>query len=98
MANNIVVGNGRDGIRESGDTGSGNRYLNNLLWKSGEETGTLVADPRFVDFQDDGSGDYQLQSSSPAVDAGVAELAPPIAIDSTPRPLSRGIDLGVFEQ
>ena len=107
VVNNIVVGNGRDGIREGGDTGSGNRYLNNLLWNNdndrillmtGQETGTLVTDPRFVDFQGDGSGDYRLQPSSPAVDAGVAELAPPIAIDSTPRPLSRGIDLGVYEQ
>ena len=107
VANNIVVGNGRDGIREGGDTGSGNRYLNNLLWNNdndrillmtGQETGTLVADPHFVDFQGDGSGDYRLQPSSPAVDAGDAELAPPIAIDSTPRPLSGGIDLGVYEQ
>jgi len=107
VANNIVIGNGRDGIREGGDTGSGNRYLNNLLWNndddrillmSGQETGTMIADPLFVNFQDDGSGDYRLQPSSPARDAGDAEMAPPVAIDRTPRPLTGGFDLGVYEQ
>lgn len=107
VANNIVVDNGREGIREGGDTGPNNRFVNNLLWnndddrillKSGEETGTLVADPRFVDFRDDGSGDYRLQPDSPAVDSGVFDGAPPVAIDRAPRPLARGIDLGVYER
>jgi hypothetical protein len=107
VANNIVVDNGREGIREGGDTGPNNRFVNNLLWSndrdrimlnSGEESGTLVMDPGFVDFQDDGSGDYRLQPTSPAVDSGVTDGAPPVAIDRTPRPVAKGVDLGVYER
>jgi hypothetical protein len=107
VINNIAVDNGREGIRESGDTGSNNWYRNNLLWsngddtvrlKTGSQTGTIVADPQFLDFKADGSGDYRLQPSSPAVDTGVASGAPPVAINGTSRPLSRGIDLGPFER
>ena len=105
--NNIAVSNGREGIREGGATGSNNEYRTNLLWdngdddiglKTGSETGTIVADPQFVDFEPDGSGDYRLQPSSPAVDAGIAAGAPPVTISGGPRPLSGGVDLGPFEQ
>jgi hypothetical protein len=107
VLNNIAVSNGRQGIRESGDTGSNNQFRNNLLWdndddevqlKTGSETGTIVADPEFVNFEMDGSGDYRLEPSSPAVDAGIATGAPPITINGAPRPLSGGFDLGPFEQ
>lgn len=107
VANNLVVGNGREGIREGGDAGANNRFVNNLLWdnerdeilrREGRESGTIVADPRFVDFRPDGSGDYRLQPTSPAVDAGTTELAPSTAIDRAVRPLSSGIDLGVYER
>lgn len=105
--NNIAVDNGREGIREGGDTGSNNQYLQNLLWgngdnalglKTGWQTGTIVADPQFVDYRADGSGDYRLRPSSPAVDAGRASGAPSAAINGTPRPLSGGVDLGPFER
>jgi hypothetical protein len=107
VANNIAVGNGREGIRESGESGDNNRFVNNLLWgndrdsiqiNGGEEAGTIVADPQFVNFQVNGSGDYRLEPSSPAVDAGAADLAPPVAIDRAPRPQSRGFDVGPYEQ
>jgi parallel beta-helix repeat protein len=107
VVNNIAVGNGREGIRESGDTGANNRFHNNLLWgngddmirlKTGSQTGTVVADPQFVAFAADGSGDYRLRDTSPAVDGGVGIGSPPITIDGTPRPLSGGVDMGPFER
>jgi hypothetical protein len=107
VANNIAVSNGRDGIREGGESGPNNRFVNNLLWgndrddiliKTGEEQGTIVADPLFVNFQMDGSGDYRLEPSSPAVDTGTPDMAPPVAIDRTPRPQSLGFDVGPYER
>jgi len=107
VSNNIAVDNGRDGIRESGATGPNNEYLNNILWdngtdrislKTGTADGTIVGDPDFVNFQPDGSGDYRLQTGSPAVDAGVPTGAPVTAIDGTPRPQSKGVDIGIYER
>lgn len=107
IANNIVVENGREGIRESGESGSDNRFVNNLLWgnernvvqiKDGEEVGTIVADPQFASFAPDGSGDYRLAPSSPAVDTGAPDMAPRFAFDRTPRPQSAGFDVGPYEQ
>jgi hypothetical protein len=107
IANNIVVDNGREGIRESGESGSDNRFVNNLLWgndrdaiqiNGGEEVGTIVADPQFVDFRADGSGDYRLAPTSPAIDTGEPEVAPRFSFDRAPRPQSGGIDVGPYEQ
>jgi hypothetical protein len=52
----------------------GQRGTTAFCSKSGQETGTLVADPLFVDFRTDGTGDYRLQRSSPAVDAGAVKV------------------------
>ena len=107
VSNNIVVGNGRDGIREGGATGGNNRYRNNLLWnndrdrillKLGNEADTIVADPRFINYRPDGSGDYRLQPSSPAVNGGFTDSSPSVAIDGTPRPQGGAVDCGVYEQ
>jgi hypothetical protein len=107
IGNNMVVDNGRDGIRESGDSGEGNRFVNNLLWGNGRdgiqtnggtETGTIVADPQFVDFEADGSGDYRLEPTSPAVDSGQPEVALRFAFDLVSRPQSGGFDVGPYEQ
>jgi len=79
VSNNIVVHNDKDGIKESGETGPNNRYLNNLVWGNGDDSvalntgtkaGTIRSDPLFVNYQPDGSGDYRLQSSSPAIGSG----------------------------
>jgi pectate disaccharide-lyase len=107
VSNNIVVANGREGIREGGATGDKNRYRNNLMWnndrdrillKTGTEVATIVADPELVDYRPDGSGDYRLRPSSPALDGGFADFAPSVAIDNTPRPQGRAVDVGVYEQ
>jgi hypothetical protein len=42
--------------------------------------------------------DLRLLAASPAVDSGSADLAPPTAIDGTPRPQGAGIDLGAYER
>jgi hypothetical protein len=107
IANNMVVDNGREGIREAGESGNGNRFLNNLLWNNGRdviqinggtEAGTIVADPQFVNFQPDGSGDYRLEPTSPAIDTGEPEVAPKVAFDRAPRPQSGGVDIGPYQQ
>ena len=76
VANNIVYGNGY-GISEMGQVGTGNRYVNNLVhandtnWRvQGVVTGTISADPQFVDYQKNGEGDYRLQDDSPAAGIG----------------------------
>jgi pectate disaccharide-lyase len=107
VANNIAVDNGRDGIREGSESGPDNRFVDNLLWgnqtddislSKGKEVHTMVEDPMFVNFKPDGSGDYRLDASSPALNAGTTDMAPPVAIDRAPRPQSGGIDLGPYER
>jgi hypothetical protein len=108
VANNIVIDNrGGAGIRESGTTGSRNRYLNNQVFgnasggiglQSGSASGTITAPPTFVDFRADGSGDYRLRSGSPGLGAGSVTGAPAIDIVGTPRQKQNGgIDLGPFQ-
>jgi hypothetical protein len=60
-----------------------------------EESGTLELDPAFADV---GAGDYHLEPSSPALDAGAAERAPDHDFDGVGRPQGAGIDLGAFER
>jgi len=63
-----------------GVVGSHNIFTNNLLYNNGRDYtlygyGTpvddVLANPLFRDYQDDGTGDYALQSGSPAIDAGI---------------------------
>jgi len=78
VANNIVVGN-RVGISEMGKVGAGNRYVNNLVYANdtdwrvkGHVSGTVTADPLFVDYRRDGSGDYRLRQDSPGAGLGAS--------------------------
>ena len=107
VANNIVVNNGRDGIKESGATGSKNQFVNNIIWnngtqrinlQTGQQRGTLLADPDFVDFKPDGSGDYHLRPGSPGLGAGVQLGAPASDIDGKPRPTNGGVDIGIYQR
>ncbi|HWB73705.1 MAG TPA: right-handed parallel beta-helix repeat-containing protein [Nannocystaceae bacterium] len=106
VANNIVVYNAL-GILEYGETGANNRYVNNLVYENAGgdfslqnglvDEGTVVAEPLFVDWQLDGSGDYHLVPDSPAIDAGVVEGAPMNDYDDIARPQGAGIDIGPYE-
>lgn len=78
-------------IYELGSTGTHNQYLNNLIWQNANiassgkqivlqnslvDLGTITADPLFNNYQSDGSGDYHLQFTSPAIAAGIVAIAP----------------------
>lgn len=113
VSNNIVYQNGLskgadgNGIEEFGAyVGSHNRYLNNSVSNNGPvdwnlrnkaASATLQSDPQFVNFRPDGTGDYHLLPSSPAIDAGTSEGAPGFDFDGNPRPSGRGYDIGAFE-
>jgi hypothetical protein len=107
VANNIAVDNGNLGIRESGASGSANRYLNNNVsgneyagigLLAGQEVGTITERPEFLDFRIDGSGDYRLKSSSADVDGGTSAGAIERDIVGIRRPQGGGVDIGVYEQ
>jgi hypothetical protein len=105
VANNIIYGNrGGGGILELGIV-SDNRYVNNLSFdnshnnalrlKSGAESGTIVGDPKFVNYKADGTGDYHLQPGSPAIDAADPRYTPPTDAEGKPR--SGPPDIGAYE-
>lgn len=52
-------------------------------------------DPLFVNA---GSGNFKVQSSSPAIDAGILANAPLFDYDYVSRPQGTGVDIGAFEQ
>ena len=112
VTNNIVYGNGLSsaasgyGIEEYGLTGTHNQYLNNLVYQNGPANwnlqngntavGSISADPQFINYQPDGSGNYHLQSSSPAIAAGASLGAPTIDMTGAARP-STSADLGIYQ-
>jgi hypothetical protein len=106
VTNNIVFDNPGYGIREIGRTGVNNRFLNNLVYRNGSnwrlltgtQSGTVAADPKFVNYQASGNGDYHLAPTSPAIDTGTSEGAPPDDFDGTPRPQGAGWTIGPYER
>jgi hypothetical protein len=110
VVNNLVVNNPRSGIQQycySGQSciGSGNVVANNLVYgngsaitmKVGSATGTVSADPKFVSYSPTGTGDYRLQSTSPAVNKGTTTSAPTTDILDVARPKGGAIDIGAYE-
>jgi hypothetical protein len=106
VVNNIVVNNTFYGIQEFGTTGPNNKYLNNLVNQNpdgnltlltGAASGTIIADPQFVHYTGDASGDYHLQSSSPAIDTGTTTGMPSTDFDGGHRPVGSGPDIGAYE-
>ena len=92
VSNNIVYRNGLNpkadgyGIAEYGKTGTHNLYLNNLVYQNGpadwnlqngnKPSGTVCADPQFVHYTGDSTGDYHLRSTSPALKKGTDQGTP----------------------
>jgi hypothetical protein len=86
IANNILYGNTQAGIYEFDDVGtSGNTCTDNLFYSNAAnysgvshctETGTLTSNPMFVNYQANGTGNYQLSAGSPAIGAGTPTDAP----------------------
>jgi hypothetical protein len=110
VINNIVYKNPRSGIMQycySGQSciGTGNVTANNLVYgngsaislKTGSATGTISADPLFVSYNPTGTGDYRLQSTSPAINKGTATSAPTTDMLGVARPKGGAIDIGAYE-
>jgi parallel beta-helix repeat protein len=110
VINNIVYDNPAASIYEycypgQNCTGSSNTIANNLVYRNGggitlragSASRTIAADPRFVDYQADGTGNYRLKSTSPAVDKGLSEHAPATDIDNAARPRGKAPDIGAYE-
>jgi hypothetical protein len=87
--NNIVYGNGYAAFGDE-----------DREWPSeadSKDEGTITQPIQFVNFKDDGSGDFHLLPDSPGIDAGTKEGAPTTDFDGKPRPQGKGIDIGPFE-
>jgi len=111
VVNNMVINHSTSwgaglAIYEFGSTGPANKYVNNLVWNNTQgivllnglaATGTINADPMFVNYQANGSGDYHVQSGSRAINAGTTTDCPSQAIDGGTRPFGSGPDIGVYE-
>lgn len=104
VANNIAYDNKYYGIVESGKVGGGNRYVDNLVASSGTNwqvkgsvSGSISSNPLFVNYQADGSGNYRLTSSSPAISRGTSTNAPTVDILGVARPRGAAVDIGAYE-
>jgi hypothetical protein len=104
VANNIVYDNTTYGIYEAGKLGGNNRYVNNLVARSklawrvkGSVSGTISSEPLMVNYQANGSGDYRLLSSSPAIDRGTSVKAPAVDYAGVARPRGAAVDIGAYE-
>lgn len=106
VTNNIAVANGGHGISEFGATGPHNLYSHNLVYGNvsggmkllgGIQRNTINADPQFINFQPDGSGDYRLKPTSPAINAGTQNSAPNNDFDGGSRPQGSAWDIGACE-
>jgi len=103
VANNIIYRNAY-GITEMGTVGKNNRYANNLVFNTGRAwlvkgtvSATVAAEPQFVNYQANGTGDYRLKSTSPAVNKGSATSAPALDFAGVARPRGGAHDIGAYE-
>ena len=104
VANNIAYDNVAYGIIEAGKMGGNNRYVNNLVarsgtsWKvKGSVSGSISSDPLFKNYLANGTGDYHVYSSSPAIDRGTTSKAPTIDFAGVARPRGAAPDIGAYE-
>ena len=104
VANNVVYDNTTYGIVEGGKMGTGNRYANNLVARSGTNmrvsgtvSGTILSEPLFVSYNANGTGNYKLSSSSPAIARGTATKAPTVDFAGVARPRGAAHDIGAYE-
>jgi hypothetical protein len=103
VQNNIIVNGSGPAIIETGGTGISNVYRDNIVYGGDTSielsnglsaTGTINANPEFVNNSGTASGDYSLQASSPARGTGLALAG--IATDflGDARPQSGTTDIG----
>jgi parallel beta-helix repeat protein len=104
VSNNITYDN-VTGITESGSIGTHNTFTNNLSFKNtyanwltrNPHSGSITADPQFVNYKREGGGDYRLKSTSPAVGYGSPTYAPPFDLLGYGRPQGGRDDIGAYE-
>ena len=58
---------------------------------------TLNADPQFINFKDDGTGNYHVMPASPCINAGTTKGVPAIDYDGVKRPKESAVDIGPYE-
>lgn len=104
VANNVVYDNVAYGVIEMGLMGGNNRYANNLVARSGTSwrvkgsvSGSISSDPLFRNYLANGTGDYRVYSSSPAIDRGTSTKAPTIDFAGVARPRGAAVDVGAYE-
>jgi hypothetical protein len=105
VQNNIVYNSINTAIAETGTTGFNNQYVNNLIYRGNTSirlnnglhaTGTINADPKFVNNTGTAAGNYRLQPGSPARGAGFALAGIAADFDGRVRPRSGATDLGAL--
>ena len=85
--NNIVYGNG--------DAPFGDEQYDWPSAAGSTDLHTITQNAQFVNYQSDGSGDYHLQATSPAIGAGTSLGAPSTDINGRPR--GKSVDIGPFQ-
>jgi hypothetical protein len=105
VQNNIIINGSAPAIIETGTTGTNNVYKDNLVFGGNtaiqlhnglQATGTINADPMFVNNTGTASGDYHLQSNSPARGTGLALAGIMTDFAGTARPQSGATDIGAY--
>jgi hypothetical protein len=106
VTNNMLINNGQYGISEEGLTGA-NTYASNIIYgntlgatilKNGNTAvNTLYAAPSttFINYIDDGTGDYHLSAASQAINRGTSQGAPTTDITGLAR--IGNPDMGPYE-
>jgi hypothetical protein len=112
VSNNIIRNNSGIGLSDNGTTGTNNLISNNVFFANGKNfmllpgtqvLASILVDPMMINFKSDGSGDYRLQSNSPALDQGSSNCA--LGTNCTPdrdasgflRLYGAAMDIGPFE-
>jgi len=106
VLNNIAYDN-RHGIAELGATGRNNSYRNNLVFRNAEgdwqlaqgmqHSGTVTADPGFIDYNRDGAPDFRLAATSAAIGKGLAAEARGPDFYGKPRTGAGQVDIGAAQ-
>ena len=107
VSNNISIYNGNFGIEEEGSVGANNVFLNNCLYGNSVASTSLelghvaqnivTANADFVNWQADGSGDYQLAAGSPCIGAGTSVGMPATDFNEVARPADAPYDIGPYQ-